>query len=481
MTTIAREEYLPLYFGRIGSIAYHTMTPDAWYAPSDLVKRIEPFRDLIGSFEELEPFNTHLPSLARTMPANDAKRYRSHLKYKTVQGLMSMSGMSGPLGGWAKVTLASCPDCLKHDVAPCGSSFQRREHLVPGVLFCSRHHRALQTACGICANAKAKVRRRGKAGHHCGCGLRTIHGAAGLSSAQESMEIELARISALWLDPTYLPNLDHARISEVVLRGAHDKGLLVDGRPQWRQVNEFFSDHPLRPLLQRTGVHIHNYKNGDAYLSGKQVFRHPLSSIAFLYALHDDWTTVEAVVGKMTGQRELLPMASRKSGPQRVNERQYRRAWVQKNRSKWFSIYADSYADLQKTHPDFSHMQLMRMLPSNAKRFLTMKSLTAAGLDVPFFEDSIKDYKKLDASFRIHVLKNAKRLVREGYPHRITQPSLTKGHDSARSWNRLNQYLPRTRAALAKHIETDAAWRRRLGRSPNVARASKSNRRTSSQ
>ncbi len=464
MTSIAREELLPFYFARIGGRTYHNVITRAWYAPSGLDRHIEPFRDLIGGFEELEPYNTLLPSQMRFLTSAEVKTVRRHSRERAVFGIQCLIGMGGWNSGWAKPIPAVCPDCAMEDIAPCGMPFWNRSHLMPGVSYCSRHQRPLESACHACINFSIHPRRSSWPGMHCGCGLRPI-ASSGLSSTKQEQEIELHRVSALLLNPSYRHDINREAVARAAAHQAEHLGLTVEGYPKPARILDFFTTHPLRPLLDRMRVCVDGIPSLKC-LRGSSVYRHPLQSITFLSALHGSWSNVERWVEancKPTRRPATEPGLTRRKRP---NEMQYRANWMRKNHAKWHEIYSTKYAVLRVEHPALSHARLMQMLPSNAEKFINQSSLSEAGVSVPFVASDDVERELIDKDMSRHVLERAKRLVAEQYPHVISRPVLTRGHQFEKYLVTMKDKLPLTSAALATCVETRSACRKRLSGTP---------------
>lgn len=75
-----------------------------------------------------------------------------------------------PTSDWRRVYLW-CPDCIGEDVERIGFAIYHREHQVPGVLVCWKHHCALSHGCKICGPSPPPGGSFAMPGE-CSCGIR---------------------------------------------------------------------------------------------------------------------------------------------------------------------------------------------------------------------------------------------------------------------------------------------------------------------
>ncbi|CAN7770588.1 hypothetical protein LJR034_007621 [Caballeronia sp. LjRoot34] len=474
-TSLPPDEMLSLYFGRLGGLTPHEIRTCGWFAPSGLDVHLAPFRDLIGTFEQVSATNTHLPLQTRVMTPRDIEVYMAHCKTKYKGGILALLGMNGQGSGWATPILASCPECAKVDIAPCGTPFWNRRNLVAGTLYCSSHCRPRETACVNCREYfKDFPERSSCPDKHCGCGLRPLYGTTGLSSSEEAAEIELHRISNLLLDATYRPDIQRDAISWAVSRKATELGLVVNNRTHVGRVADLLSEHPMHSVLQRTRV-LADKSSVDDLLLGKRVYANPVQSIGLLSLMHGTWANFEDWLTKKPPA--LDPIVQPSASPRKLSLLTMRtKASVEKHEARIFAKLCAKYSEMRRRHPDMTHSEIVRPMPHSYASFTSKSRLREAGVDVaPYLrKGNIKDYERIDRSLRAHVRLRAKRLKKDGFPKAITKAVLTRGHEHAGLVGILKGRLPRTQDALKASVEDRTAWRSRLrGLSVSAQRAPK--------
>lgn len=462
-TSIPSEEMLSTYFPRIGALTPHEIRTLGWFAPSGLDELIAPFRDLIGTFEQLSGTNTHLPLQTRVMTPRDINVYLAHCKTKYKGGVLALLGMNGQGSGWATPILASCPECVMVDIAPCGTPFWNRSNLVAGLRYCSLHSRPLETACVNCREYfKQYPGRSSSPDKHCGCGLQPLYGTAGLSSREEEAEIELHRISKLLLDASYRPDIRRDAVSWAVSQKAAELGLVINNRPHLERVADLLSEHSMRSLLRRTRVLGDKSSIGDL-LTGKRVYANPVQSIGLLSMMHGTWGNLEDWLTKNPPPTEPAIQAP-KSAPALSAATMKSKRSIEKNADSLFAKFCAKYVEARQLHPNMTHSEIIRPIYRSYGRFASKSRLREAGVDVAVFSRKRcdKDYESMDLSLSAHVLARSKTLKEEGFPKAITGAVLTRGHEHAGHVGNLKEYLPRTQAALMASVENRTAWRRRL-------------------
>jgi hypothetical protein len=481
-TSLPRDEMLSLYFGRIGGLTPHGMLPSAWFVPSGLDELIVPFRDLIGTFEQLSRTNTHMPLQTRVMTSRDINVYLAHSKTKYKGGILALLGMNGQGSGWATPVLASCPGCVMVDIAPCGTPFWNRSNLVAGLRFCSGHKRPLETACGNCREYfGSHPERSSSPDQHCGCGLQPLYGTTGLSSREEAAEIELHRISTLMLNADYRTDIQRDAVSWAVSQKAIELGLVIDNRSNLERVSELLHEHPMRSLLQRIRV-LADKSSVDDLLTGKRVYANPVQSIGLLSLMHGTWENFENWLTKKPPSME--PTVQVSASPQRLSASMMKKkARIEKNEASLFANFCAKYEEMRRLHPNMTHSEIVRPMALAYGRFTSKSRLRNAGLDVALFsrKRSDKDYESIDNSLNMYVLSRAKTLKKEGFPKAITGVVLLRGHEHAGQVGNLKGHLPRTQAALKASVEDRTAWRRRLRGLPGPQPTRKQQRRGTNQ
>ncbi|NYH21712.1 TniQ family protein [Paraburkholderia bryophila] len=457
MTSIADGEHLPLYPARLRSFACVDLTPSGLLFPSGMRSLIDQFGDLVGPLDKVFARNMLLPLFKRALDPEGQAFLEGHCLDAPKMGLPAVVGLNGPRSGWARATAACCPMCIQDDIAPCGNPFWKRDHLVPGLLFCSRHQLPLHVPCEMCADFRKHPNLTTHPGRHCGCGLRPLSQATALSDADMASETEMAKAASNLLQPNYLPQLNHIGFATLVAKSASELGLVEEKGVNWRRTEEYLKDTPHSRLISRTSILLGRVQVG-AVLRGKAVFRNPLQGVALLIALYGTWDAVEAECLTAASEERQTAPAKEKENVSLRSTAARNRKWAAKNHDRWFAHYVEAYREVRRMHPDDTFSQLMRRLPRCAGYFLSRANMVAAGEDVPtrFAYD-----KALDRSFSGHIRATAKRLSDEGYRGRLTQRALTRGHRMDLAWYQIRDRLPLAKLALAECEESEPAYRRR--------------------
>lgn len=412
----------------------------------------------VGSFDEVIKHNMLIPLAARFIPPEDTESIVSHFIEGPKGGLASKVGMAGQASGWAKHRLLRCVKCLKDDIGSCGKPFWRRDHLLPGILFCGKHEMPLCLPCELCANYAHSMKRTLHAGHHCGCGLEPLDEAALLTDEQAEVEIELARITSRLLDADHLPALNFQRVATETHNAAVELGLVRDGFLRHTEVREFLMASPSNSLLGRTGILNLGPLNLAAFLKGDKVFRHPIPAIAMLTSLAGKWRAVERRVTahietgggitELKAKAEVLNLdTARILSSERIAE------------------YIERYKRLRTEHPGRKHTELRRAFRNEAQRYLTRGGLIAAGVDVPPRRAAtIGNDMHLVELLIAHIEQRSRHLRATQYPNRITASSLMTNFYRPRVFAQkgMVKRLSLARAVLLQHTETPAGWRKRL-------------------
>jgi hypothetical protein len=462
-TSLPPEEMLSTYFTRIGALTPHEIRTSGWFAPSGFDELIAPFRDLIGAFENVSPTNTHLPLQTRVMTPRDINVYLVHCKTKYKGGILALLGMNGQGSGWATPVLASCPECVMVDIAPCGTPFWNRSNLVAGLRYCSMHKRPLETACGNCREYFMQYPERSSSpDKHCGCGLQPLYGTSGLSSSEEAAEIELHRISKLLLNVDYRPDIRRDAVSWAVSQKASELGLVIDNSPNLERVSELLYEHPMRPLLQRTRV-LADKSSVHHLLTGRRVYANPVQSIGLLSLMHGTWANFEGWLTKNPPPTEPTIQTS-KSAPKLSKATMNSKRSIEKNEDSLFAKFCAKYVETRRLHPNMTHSEIVTPMHRAYGRFTSKSRLREAGVDVAAFsrKRSDKDYESMDRSLSSYVLARSKALKEERFPKAITGAVLTRGHEHAGHVGNLKEHLPRTQTALKALVEDRTAWHHRL-------------------
>lgn len=382
ITSIADDEHFPLYPARLRTFACVNLTPAGLLFPSGMRKVIEQFGDLTGPVEKVLARNTLLPLFRRMLAPEQQATLASHFLDKPRLGLPAIVGLNGPRSGWARAKTARCPSCIQEDIAPCGNPFWRRDHLIPGLLFCSRHRLPLHIPCDMCADFKGYQNLTTHPGMHCGCGLMPLPQTAKLADAGIAAEIEVAKAASKLLQPGYLPQLDRVGIAALAGKSSRALGLVKDGHVNWRRTEAYFTEAPSEPLISRTSLLL-GRDQVSKVLRGKGVFRNPVENLALLIALYGTWDAVEVECLSAPAKLPTTQVEEQSTARLESKDITARKRWVTKNHDRWFAHYAEIYRAMRREHPSDNHSRLLRRLPASAGHFLTRAKLAAAGEDVP--------------------------------------------------------------------------------------------------
>jgi len=426
---------------------------------------IELLSDTVGSVEHVLEHNTLLPLTARFLETDEHLFVKAHFLGDALHGLQAKLGMNGPRGGWSKVRLLRCPECMKEDIGCCGNPFWRRDHLVPGLLFCGKHGNPLHEACEECMDFTKNPEKILHAGHHCGCGLSPIVEASKLSSRESETEIQIARVVSRLLASDYLPRVDTKAVMTAVARGALKHGLVTDGRANMPSIAEFFSEHPLSTTVQRTGLR----KAGDIglvrVLKGADGVRHPVEAVILLTALHGSWEEVEAAFECKSDTSPSVPRETVVGKWSRFpsRKRAYRYAALRARILPALPRHICAYKKERKQRPELAHEELLLAFPAEARNFLTKKLLKAAGVDFPGTRREADDTTPLDGEFARYIDERGRYLRDTGYPDCISQRVLVRGFRRPNLFRQkhLQERLSESLAALSRNEESKEQWKAR--------------------
>ncbi|WP_143048364.1 TniQ family protein [Burkholderia sp. WP9] len=437
-----------------------------WMLPSRMRRVINLLGQSVGTIEEVIKHNTLIPLASRFIRPEDTESIVSHFIEGPRGGLASKVGMAGEASGWSKHRLLRCVECLKEDIGSCGKPFWRRDHLLPGLLFCGKHRVPLQVPCEVCANYASFSERTLHAGHHCGCGLTPLLEATQMTDAQSESEIGLARIASQLLDSDYLPTLDFRRVAKETSRAAVELGLVRDGESRYARIREFLSDSPFNALLRRTGIFAASRTKLTRIFNGDSCMRHPLSALTLLTSLVGRWQTVELRVtasnideeastrvnlARKVRLEEGLPELS----PDRI-ARDFQR-----------------YKELHAIHPGLNHTQLRGRFSTKSRRYLTVERVRNAGVEVLPRPKQKKSDSDLVDELIAHIKNRSLHLLATRYPERITGRVLMETFRRPKVFEQkgMKARLPRAYETLTELRETDAAWRERMKREKSITKA----------
>lgn len=412
----------------------------------------------VGSIEEVIKNNMLIPLAARFIPPEDTNTIVSHFIDGHRGGLASKVGMAGQSSGWSKHRLLRCVQCLKEDIGACGTPFWRRDHLLPGILFCGAHEMPLSLPCELCADYHNNLSRTLHAGHHCGCGLTPLEEATRVTDKQAEVEIELARITSSLLDADYLPNLDVQRVAFETQNAAARLGLLRDGVVRRAELREFLMESPWNPLFKRTGILDSSLCKVPDALRGQKTFRHPIPAISMLTSLAGEWRTVVDRMNIPSVTTAGLPTLN--ATVENVNLE----LPPTLPPTRIAAVY-ERYRRRRAEHPQRNHTELRRTFPVDAQRYLSKELLVRAGVDIPPSPSKaqIRDSSHIQ-SLIAHIEQRSRQLREAKYPHRIFAVTLMNTFHRPRIFSQkgMAERLGPAHEVLQQHTETHVQWLERI-------------------
>jgi hypothetical protein len=470
-----KDELISLYFARIRSLNYFMDAPSAWFAPSGLDRLIEPLKDVIGTWDELEPYNSFLPLQTRVMSLEDANFYRTHCRTKYQEGLMAKIGIGNADGGWAKPVLSFCPECVLRDIGSCTLPFWNRKNLFPGLLFCSVHGRPFEIGCADCSG-QLRESVRSVPGSTCGCKLRPVHGTAGLSSTEQEAEIEIHRIASLLMDPNYRPDIAADSLVRAATTRSIELGFAGDKSVSRKRHLDAVNASPFRSLFRRMRLD-EGYQQMPRLLAMNRIHTDVLRAVGRTILLFETWSNFEQWLSQnSTAELEVKSPAKRKNSS--TYEAEYRANWVLANTGRWRPHYIQEFKNVSLNNPEYSYAQVMSVLPDNAKKFINKRVLSEHGVDIPLTGSSVADIEGTDVDLSGYVSARGKDAVLENYPYRIRPTFLVERHPYARAFLLNRKAFPRTDAVVRLHSETATEWRRRITARQSVAAAASPTKKT---
>ncbi|WP_322046650.1 hypothetical protein [Paraburkholderia sp. J67] len=391
----------------------------------------------------MEPFNTFLPLQSRFLTPDDVGVVRTHGAKKPVHGIMAILGMNGPNGGWAKTIPSFCPECIKEDIALCGAPFWNRTNLVPGLLFCSRHGRPLSSAiCDKCITRSLHPDHNSRPGLHCGCGIAPLPGSTGLSSVRQEQELELHRVTQKLLDPNYLPNFTRDTLAKVIQQRSEEIGLTRGATLNQGRVREFFDGHPWRPVFERVKILAH-IQSVSEYLTGNQIFRNPLQSVALVYGLFDSWPETIQAINSTSNYHHYEKPSSKKN----FNTHKQTTIWRNNNRDSLFLKCSIEYSKIRDLNKNLTHSEIKHIVGGHATSILSRESLHKAGISVPFYKLTDEAYQQLDIDIAEKIFDKRDELAARGHSGKVSASTLLEDF-GIRKYCLLKGHTPFADAAL---------------------------------
>ncbi len=464
---IEEGELLTKYFSRTSANAHHDVLTAAWYAPSGLDRYIEPFKDVIGTFEDLRGHHTFLPLQLRTTTREQADTIIKHTRHKYAGGILAPLGMNGPNGGRFQVLPTMCPECAQSNIALCGTPFWNRANMVPGLLFCSEHKRPFEVGCEGCAVTQDHNKLVWP-GQHCGCGLRPLEEVSKMSSSQQEHEVELHRVTKLLLNPDYMPGFTRDAIAEVARRRSQELGLIEDDVMQTELAHDHLSQHSMKRLLERSGILSTGGLSCD-HVTGKLVYLNPLQSTVLLMALFDDWSDVENAVEEINaGDIQLKPLNPKPGKkllePEPLNYHTLRqRMYMERNRGWLRAREQLKYIAVREKNPHLNHAGIRLEVGCPRHWAPTVESLKAAGESVPTIIFDPEKNEVIDRLLSERVVSVALELAYSKCEKRVSVDRLLAGTILSKNTQYRHLY-PLTDEALTRYTESHDDWCARVGR-----------------
>lgn len=415
---------------------------------------MKPFEKFVGSAEDIVDWHSIFPINARLLPRNDAARVREHFLGAPVLGLPALVGTGGPNSGWAAFNPAYCDACVKEDVTPLGEHYWRRNHHVPGLLFCGRHARPLMVPCQSCAHWTWADTPPSPIGG-CGCRPTTIAAPHQMKGPGLSVELDLANAASCLLDASYMPHLGAEQIASLTRHGAIRRGILKDGWICHRALDDFAREMSGSGASERVNFERIGRGTLTAALRGRVVLRQPMRAILLLRSLYGNWSEVEAAaqnpgnlaIGPEPNLCRQLGVGSRNHG-----SLERARALYGPNAQELYSMYLNA----RKANQCANRASLWKMLPWVAPYLLQVEQCDAAD------RDSLGDVEALDASMTAHICTTASILKDQNVPKRLSPALLLEGLPLACAWVRIRRYLPTASKAMHRCAESNEQFQRRL-------------------
>lgn len=443
--------------------------PLSWLLPNGIEDQVNVLTEFVGSIDRVIDNNTLLPGYSRFLSEEDGQRLRLHHLGTAYPGIVATVGLNThgrPGQAWSP---GVCDQCLNEDRSVCGDAFWRRDFLLSGVRWCTRHHRPIQSLCPSCLYRLPFTKRFSGPSNSCVCGRALI--SRPRNSDFEDLELDLSRGWTRMLDPTFSPYTRGSEIAALTRAKAISLGLANSRTVEWKNFQDYF-DHP---ILKAFGTDIafpfRNETTRDM-IRGKRSIRNPIHALFLLIALFGNWNAVEDAI---QGAAQNFPEDSRK------RRKRAAVATKERNRLYWKKYYSESiallpqtsqlYEKLRKDNPELGHLAIRRLLPCRHGLAATSERLREHGACPPPTEGDKEHAAAKDISAALHIERRWRELIQAGTKVRLSKSLLLWGHPLHGQINdpAVRARSPRTKAALEKYVETAEMRRRRVIRTEVLA------------
>lgn len=412
----------------------------SWLIPTELRRVSESLREFVGSQDELLDGHTLYPLFSRFLNEDDREIIRGHLLEKFVPYAAAKIGVGGPRRDWNKDLLAWCSECLKCDVTIGGKPFWRRDHFVPGVLFCGKHGKPLEVHCVSCNARRRKFIAPLQPGRTCECEQSFMTDGLNLSPLQVENEVEIAQATSYLLDSKNLPNFSYGNICSVFYAEAMKQGVFSGKLINWDVLMELLSVERIFGSAART-----NFLNLDRRvivqaIRGEATLRHPIHNIILLQALVGRWAEIKRIFetasfeNRDSRYREDVKIKCGKI--QRIENEEHRAELVEK--------FRHVYLKLRDDYPRLSHTQVLTMLPAVAGRVMRV----GHGNEESNIWRKNKNVE-LDDEVVLHISERLMNLRISGYIGKLSAAVLLSGHRLVGTFSRVRKRLPRADAMMS--------------------------------
>lgn len=430
-----------------------------WLLPTRLQEHVPILGDRVGSLESVLTNNTLVPGFNRFLSAAQSELMHRHHIGTEVAGLTAKLGlMSSRHRDLARSVWgpAICLDCLEDDIAPTGDPFWRRDLLMRHIRVCPRHSTPVYDLCGTCLHGFSGSITLGAPRSRCVCGGPLKQRERHRGKTMERLEFSIARGWHRLLDADFAPHAQGQLIAAIASQKAREIGVTKGRQVKWEQYTRTF----MSPAIGKLGDSLRfpfKSRRVSGFLLGETTLRNPFHALFVLLAMFGSWEEIESVLSATTSAPDIFTPTARPAMHRNSPEDRARRLGQS---IQLLPQTCQLYESLRSTHPYLSHTGVRDQLPYMNALAATKGRLRAHGVHFP--EGDISQV--LDASGAAHIERQAQTLIRAGVAYRLSRMRLLKDHPLRNSWQHkdVRARSPKTAAALKKHFETWAKFRRRL-------------------
>jgi len=435
-----------------------------WLLPTNLNAVSESLWQSSKVSDELLANNTLFPSFSRLLPQHDREFVEMHHRFSGRPGVAAKLGMNNRSG--SKWTFAACAKCVVEDVAADGNPFWRRDHFMPGIIFCGRHQEILNIACTNCMKSGQGPETILKPKSACICRTNlhtTIHQ---YRQIEIDSLIDRSRGFSQLLDINVFRDANQSTFSEVFTNKAIALGLIENGVVKWNAVRDIVSSESgsaTTPFAIRTEMTEKMLKR--AFL-GNSLPRNPLSAISLFQTFFGTWSNAEIAIAEQIVISRKSNVVSNHVPSQTSVKRRIRvsrsitKDQLNAKREKSFARNVEEYRRLQKLYPTLTHKKLLFKLSGDSKG-VTTKRLAAANIKLSPSTSGDEYLATLDMSLSNHIRQSHQMLLDANLDTRISRAKLLVGHRGIGGLSKKLDSMPETTSALADCEESNADFRRR--------------------